>query len=145
MKHVITLLFLSIAFLTQAQESTLGNNDYARLSPEEAQFLTEYFSEQKVKVDFKGKKVAFITGQGGTVISTKSSFFKYARKYKADGGTWARKLKFREFEQTGGYNIIVAYGGVKNILLPKLLFAKLRREGGAQKEPGNTGPVISYN
>jgi hypothetical protein len=141
----MTTLFLSIAVLTHAQQSSLGANDYARVSPEEAQFLADYFSDQKVKVDFKGKTVAFITGQGGSVVSTKSSFFKYAQKYKADGGTWARKLKFREFEQTGGYHIIVAYGGVKNILLPKLLFAKLKRDGGAKKEPGSTGPVITYN
>jgi|SRR5690606_29202961 len=80
MKYSILFLFVFLSFSGKSLAQNIedcGKDDNPLLTLEEAVFLKKYFEEiRDTDFDFKDKKILFVTGSGGTIISTKSAYFK---------------------------------------------------------------------
>lgn len=61
-----------------------GNDDNPLLTETEAIFLNEYLKSQveQESFDFNNKRIAFITGSGGSLLGSKSAYFHDIRKWK---------------------------------------------------------------
>ncbi len=83
-----SILFLFIFFSLGGKSlvqniDDCGKDDNPLLTMEESFFLEKYFNEklQRPAFDFKDKKVLFVTGSGGTIISTKSEYFRNIKEW----------------------------------------------------------------
>ncbi|MCW3076117.1 MAG: hypothetical protein JWO32_726 [Bacteroidetes bacterium] len=63
--------------------------------------MNTHFAGQRNQFDFTGKKVAFIKGEGGHTITTKSEFFQDVRT------TSMKLLSDKEKGDSGGYDVLV--------------------------------------
>ena len=73
---LILFYFLSSNFLWSQNTDSLGIDDNFILNKSESNYLNSYFKAWRDTFDFTNKKVAFLEGAAGEIISTKSNFFK---------------------------------------------------------------------
>jgi hypothetical protein len=74
-KWLSIIVALSLALSAQSQ-NLLGLDDNPILNQQEAQLLDSLLHGQPEKVDFANKRLAFITGSSGSVLLSKSEFFR---------------------------------------------------------------------
>ncbi|WP_166962283.1 hypothetical protein [Yeosuana marina] len=106
---IVSLLCLSLNSAAQDLEKCgLDNNPF--LTENEAVFLNKYFEEYGI--DFKGKKVAFVTGSSGTLIRDKEMFFRDVKMWNEHNdkiSAQARTLTNEEKKKSGEYDIIITF------------------------------------
>ncbi|MDD4848707.1 MAG: hypothetical protein PHR53_08095 [Bacteroidales bacterium] len=115
MKQIVFVFLLSILFQSvNAQEiiDSCGMNNDALMNSYEANFLNDYYRD-KGQFDFSDKKIAFITGGGGAIISSKSEYFNHVKQWKNNHNTTIETklivLNLNEKELSGGYDAIVLF------------------------------------
>jgi hypothetical protein len=108
----ITAFFISVNFFSQ-NLNELGIDDNPNLTEAESKFLIDYMTnEQRGNLDFKNKKVIFVTGSSGHLLGTKSKYFDNIKEWNKNGNqiaTWVVTLKENEKIYSGGYDVIVTY------------------------------------
>jgi len=80
-KYSILFLFIFFNFTLEVLGQNINNcgkDDNPLLTMEESTFLQKYFNEKArgTAFDFKDKKILFVTGAGGTIVITKSEYFR---------------------------------------------------------------------
>lgn len=80
-KYSILFLLIFFNFTLEALGQNIdncGKDDNPLLTMEESAFLQKYFNEKArgTAFDFKDKKILFVTGAGGTIVITKSEYFR---------------------------------------------------------------------
>ena len=107
-----TLLLISLNSFAQELKSC-GLNDDPVLTRIESEFLNEYMNDvQRKTIDFRNKKIIFVTGNSAQQAGTKSEYFEYIKKWDEDGSkvaTSAVELDEQEKIDSGGYDLIVTY------------------------------------
>ncbi|HEY8954803.1 hypothetical protein [Chitinophaga sp.] len=132
-----TILLMIISFLaTEAFGQTpeapgLDNN--AMLNKQESVYLNDLLKEQRKTFDFTDKKIAFVTGNTGNKLLTKSDFFNTYVKPYTDKGSRPQvsfiHLTKEDKEKTNGYDALV-------LVWVKLFTNKQKRNIIAQLEAG---------
>ncbi|NLR81348.1 hypothetical protein [Chitinophaga eiseniae] len=109
------ILLMTISFLTtdlfgQTPES-LGFDNNPVLSKQESVFLNSLSKDQHKIFDFTNKKIAFVTGNTGNELLTKTDFFRICVKPYTDKGSQPQvsfiSLTKEEQEKSGGYDALV--------------------------------------
>jgi hypothetical protein len=112
MKTPLILLLVLLTNVLYGQQSiNLGTDDSTVLNKFEVDFFTSFFKDQSDPFDFKGKKIAFVTGSSGGKLLTKSEYFKICVKPWTTNNSKPQiflcKLKIDEKIKSGGYDVIV--------------------------------------
>lgn len=115
MKHFLTsiLFFVSVYFMNaQSVIDSCGLDNHSKISAYEASFLNDYYRERNT-FDFSDKTIAFITGGGGSIISSKSEYFNHVKQWKENHNTTIETklvvLTDEEKRTSGGYDAIVLF------------------------------------
>lgn len=95
----------------------IGIDESPLLSPQEAECIRSLLSEE---IDMSGKKLAFLTGNTGSIRGNKKDFFDIIRK-NLKGGDCSRLRYFgtlyvftlSQKKESGGYDAAVVYGSKK--------------------------------
>ncbi|WP_196893091.1 hypothetical protein [Aureivirga marina] len=111
MKSILITFLILFTFNLSAQqikEIRIDNNP--KLTNVEADFLNNYLAHLNLNYDFTEKKVIFVKGNSGNIISDKTSFFNSVKEYK-DQPVSVRILKLTEEEKlkSGDYDIIIGF------------------------------------
>lgn len=106
------VFFISVNSFSQNLDE-LGIDNNPNLTEAESKFLTDYMTnEQRKNINFKNKKVIFVTGESGHQLGTKSKYFDNIREWNKNGNkiaTLVVELKENEKIYSGGYDVIVTY------------------------------------
>lgn len=115
MKQLFTafvLMFFLYSVNAQQIIEHCGLDNDAKLNNDEAQFLNNYYKDRGA-FDFSEKKLAFITGGGGAIISSKSEYFSHVKQWKDNHNTTIETklvvLTSEEKESSGGYDAIILF------------------------------------
>ena len=107
---ILVILFWTLG-LTAQNFDLIGTNDHPVLNKEEVKLLNSLLQETRDTFDFKDKKVAFITGPGGSTITPKSDYFKGSVLPWVEDGARPQIsmiiLTKDEKEKYGGYDVLV--------------------------------------
>ncbi len=110
-KHLLIVGLLCLSLNSVAQDlEKCGLDDSSYLTENEAVFLNHYFKE--FDVDFKNKKVAYVTGSSGTLIRGKKMFFRHVKLWNEDNdrvSTQVRALNEEQKLESGGYDYIITF------------------------------------
>ncbi len=108
---IIVAIFV-ISTNCQSNRTSTNFSDNQQLNIEEIKILDSIFKPEKLNVDFKGKKILYVTGSTGNTILTKYTFF---NSYILPNIQNNQKLSIsfvelnqEEKQSSGGYDIIIA-------------------------------------
>ena len=112
MKQIVTIAILLWTLGVGAQNSdSLGIDDNPTLNENEVELLNSLLAESRGDFDFSGKKVAFIIGNTGRTIVSKSNYFKNSVVPWIEKDSVPRifmvKLTESEKQKSGGYDVLV--------------------------------------
>lgn len=106
----LLMLFCTNALLAQNLDS-LGANDSPFLNKHEAGLLNALLQQQRGTFDFQDKKVAFVTGNAGSMLVQKSAYFHKSVIPWIEKGLcpqiFMARLTDEEKLQSGGYDVLV--------------------------------------
>lgn len=115
MKQIIVTIFCLLFFYsTDAQQliDLCGIDNAAIIDTSEAEFLNDYYRDRG-SFDFSAKKIAFVTGGGASIISSKNEFFNHVKQWKDNHNTTIETrlvvLNSQEKEMSGGYDAIILF------------------------------------
>ncbi len=129
MRTLAIIGFFMVHTLSYGQSlDSLGMDNRPQLSRAEARYLNDYFSASRADFDFSGKKVAYVTGSAGKVLSSKKDYFEQVLKSPdpAHMATSLVRLTAKEKQRSGGYDAVITYWvkvfmkGSKSAILRKL-------------------------
>lgn len=110
-KHFLIFGLLCLSLDSTAQDlEKCGLDDNPVLTENEAVFLNKYFEEYGI--DFKGKKVAYVTRPSGTLIRGKKMFFRHVKEWKEGNdriSAQVETLTEEERKKSGEYDIIITF------------------------------------
>ena len=112
MRHLFTfILIVTCSNVFGQVNNSLGIDDNPILTEIESKFFNELSIVKSDTFDFSFKKIAFITGNSGKLILSKSQYFKDCVKPWLDKGlipqTSVIILTKEEKEKSGGYDAII--------------------------------------
>jgi hypothetical protein len=96
-----------------AQVDKMGIDNSPFLTELESGFFNILFQNYRKDFDFRGKKIAFITGNSGTQISNKNEYFKSVKKYSSSGSPQLRIFDSTQKTEGGGYDAVIVYWSKK--------------------------------
>ncbi|MBO9684754.1 MAG: hypothetical protein J7502_19140 [Flavisolibacter sp.] len=107
---LITFLFFTTSVLGQTADS-LGLDNYTTPTSQEADFFNSMLKDKRGEFSFVNKKIAFVTGNSGATILSKSDYFKRCVKPWIVKGNRPQILMIRlteeEKQKSGGYDVLV--------------------------------------
>lgn len=113
MKFIGILIFTIVSLHLYGQQlNNCGQDNSSTINNDEARFLNLYLADEKNKFDFSSKKIAFVTGSGGSRIGTKNEYFKEIRECNLRNSRIATSfIAFTDDEKvnSGGYDAIITY------------------------------------
>ena len=113
MNKIIALISIGclISCATMSQEQNCNSNDDEFLSVQESNLLNSLLEQSQEDFNFQGKKIAFITGNKGNKIISKSEYFNTCVNPWLNDGINPQiglvKLTEEEKKQSGGYDALV--------------------------------------
>lgn len=111
MRYYIAIIGLLISFSCFGQIDSILNE---ALDKEEYEFLNSNLDTEKYSFDFTDKKVAFFSSPGGTVLRSKSDFFRI-EDGELMGVEYFDIVIFNEKQKAKhGYDVAVIYGSKNN-------------------------------
>lgn len=126
LKKGFMFLFVGTSFLGAAQNlDSCGINNRSLITENEALFLNSYLETGRMNFDFRGKKIAFISGSSGMRVITKKDYFDGVKERPLTGegrmATFCLFLTEKEKKESGGYDVVLTKW-VKVVLnRPKLI------------------------
>jgi hypothetical protein len=89
-----------------------GINTSPFVTENEALFLNRYLKAERLNFDFRGKKIAVVTGSSGMVVQTKRDYFDAVKANPKTGdgkiATFCIFLTELEKQESGGYDVVLA-------------------------------------
>ncbi len=109
---IIATLFLTVTLTFGQDIKNCGLDNQALISEPEAQFLNDFLKDRRDDFDFTDKKILFITGNSGHIISTKPDYFDSIRN-RLDTDLFPvpshLTLLTEEEKKATGYDAILTY------------------------------------
>ncbi len=111
MKHFIVIIGLILSFSCFAQTEKILRET---LTKDEYEFLNSNLNREIYAYDFTNKKVVFFSSPGGTVLRSKSDFFR-RENGKTIGFEYFDIVIFNKKQKAKhGYDVAVIYGSKNN-------------------------------
>jgi len=135
-KYSILFLFIFFNFTLEVLGQNIdncGKDDNPLLTIEESTFLQKYFNEGErgTAFDFKDKKILFVTGAGGTIVTTKSEYFRNIKerleKDNSAISTFIEELTDKEKEEFGYDAVITMWKNAYRTSVKKRVLKKLQK------------------
>lgn len=110
-----------------------GKDDNPLLTLEESTFLQKYFNEKArgTTFDFKDKKILFVTGAGGTIVTTKSKYFRNIKeKLEKDNSaisTFIEELTDQEKAEFGYDAVITIWKNAYRTRVKKRVLKRIQK------------------
>lgn len=112
MKYHVTAFYLFVTLWVNAQNTdSLVIDNHPFLNVHEVELLNVLLGDVRADFDFTGKKVAFITGNTGRTVVSKSNYFKHSVIPWIENGAkpqiFMEPLTEEEKVRSGGYDVLV--------------------------------------
>ncbi len=113
------------------QLNTMGANESSLLNSYESAYFNIIFKKSRKEFDFIGKKIGFLRGDTGRIVSNKRKYFYKERylfnsNYSTQGGILYIFNQVQK-EKSGGYDAVIVESWTKNLMNADRAAKRLKR------------------